>query len=98
MHLRLLFAALYVALLAAPARADGYLRYLPSSTQAVFVVNVGALAEEDRKAPEAFVRHLYLSQVVPELKEPDKIPISGLKQMVLGQKYAGEVEGVILLR
>jgi hypothetical protein len=98
MHPRLCLAALSLALLAAPAGAQGYLRYVPSDTRAVFVVNVGNLGGPEKKLSEEFVRKLYTGQFVPELPKLDKIPISDLKQIVVAQRYAGELSGIVLLR
>jgi hypothetical protein len=85
--------------LAAPARADeGFLRFLPSDSKAVAVVNVAALAEEEKKTVLALVRQLYAGQMVPELKKLDRLPISDLEQIVFAQPHLGGFTGVVMLR
>lgn len=100
MSRRLCLIALSVALLGVPTRASaqGFLRYVPSDTRAVYVVNVSSLGDAEKKLSADLVRRLYAGQLVPEFKKLDKIPISELKQIVVTQKYAGEAEGVVLLR
>src|SRR5262245_41942224 len=98
MCLRLCLAALCVALLGVPARASVYLRYVPSDTRAVYVVNVSSLGDLEQKLSEEIVRQLYLTQLVPELKSLNKVPITDLKQMIATQSHAGEAKGIVLLR
>src|SRR5262249_3460445 len=88
------FIVLSATLLAAPARADGPLRYLPADTKAVYVFNVTALNDEEQKTGAELVRQLYATQLVPELKKLDKIPVSDLKQVVISQPFAGSVTRV----
>ena len=47
------------------------------------------LSEADQKQAAEIVRQVY-AQVAPELKDPDKIPISDLKRIVVSQPYAGD--------
>jgi hypothetical protein len=91
MSVRLILALLAAGALQATARAEGYQRYLPADTRAAFVFNVTALDDEQQKAGAEFVRQLYSSQLVPELKKLDRIPISDLKQVVVVQPFLGSV-------
>jgi hypothetical protein len=96
MSSRLVLAVLSVGLLAAPALGEGYQRYLPADTKAVYVFNVTALNDEEKKTGTELVRQLYATQLVPELKKLDKLPLNDLKQVIISQPFAGSVNLVNL--
>jgi hypothetical protein len=99
MTCRVWSALFALAALAAPARADdGFLRFLPSDSKMVVIVNVPALGDEDQKTVLDLVRRLYSGQMVPELKNLDKLPISELKQVVFAQPHLGGFTGLVILR
>jgi hypothetical protein len=91
MSSKLALAALCVGLLAGAARSEDYRRYLPADTRAAYVFNVSALDDEQKKIGAELVKTLYSTQLVPELKKLDKIPLTDLKEVVIAQPFAGSV-------
>lgn len=96
---RSLASFLALALLAAPAVADdGFLRFLPSDTKVVLIVNVPAMSEQERRTVAELLRQVYAESMVPEVEKFDKLPISDLDQIVIAQPNAGGFGGVVVLR
>jgi hypothetical protein len=101
---------LALAALVAPGRADGEpkvkkqavpadaFRYLPTDTRAVWVVNVAALGEDGRKRGAELFARLYKTQLAPELKDLDKLPVSDPEWVILAFPYFGDQRGIVLLR
>jgi hypothetical protein len=93
-------AAVFLALLLNPAvRGDeGVLRFLPSDTKVVLTIRAPLLGESEKKRGLEVIRQLYLSQLAPELKKLDQLPIADVTSVVIAQPRAGMLGGTMVLR
>jgi hypothetical protein len=98
MSFRVLAGLLFAVLLGSPASAaDDVLRFLPSDTRLVLTIRPPLLGESEKKKGLEVIRQLYLTQLAPELKKVDTLPISDVTSVVIAQPHAGTLGGVVVL-